>query len=255
MSSHIWTDVPAALSMATVTSFPPTRSTIDTAAARLRQTVMAGEDGAFLGNEELLQAQLGASRATVRQVARMLESEGLLRVRRGINGGYFAARPNAETIEKSVSAYLEMLNVEGEDLITLASVLWIEVMRKAAAAPSPARVALATRHRAQLAALPDHVGYQLLQSVEQSFRTEIFSLIESRYIELIFHINMTFAQRRFPASDISEDSDIFLTFVHAWREARQMEINALMDGDAELGALSARHMRNIWQNFIRSRTS
>jgi DNA-binding GntR family transcriptional regulator len=128
-------------------------------------------------------------------------------------------------------------------------------MRKAAAAPSPARVALATRHRAQLAALPDHVGYQLLQSVEQSFRTEIFSLIESRYIELIFHINMTFAQRRFPASDISEDSDIFLTFVQAWREARQMEINALMDGDAELGALSARHMRNIWQNFIRSRTS
>lgn len=241
--------------MTFVTSAQPTRSAIDTAATRLRQTVLAGEDGAFLGSEEMLQTQLGVSRATVRQAARLLESEGLIRVRRGINGGYFAARPNAETIEKSVSAYLEMLNVAGDDLITLASVLWVEVMRKATVAPVSGRHALADRYRAQLAALPPHVGYQQVQDMEQGFRTDIFDLIDSRYIELIFHINMTFAQRRFPPQAMAEDSELFRRFVHAWREARQMELNALMDGDPELGALSARHMRNIWQQFIRSRTS
>lgn len=239
--------------MACVTNALPARSAIDTAASRLRQTVLAGEDGAFLGSEDMLQTQLGVSRATVRQAARLLESEGLLRVRRGINGGYFAARPNAETIEKSVSAYLEMLNVAGDDLITLASVLWVEVMRKAAMAPAPGRHALATRYRARLALLPADADYQQVQDVEQAFRTDIFGLIESRYIELIFHINMTFAQRRFPILDLDDDGAMYRGFFHGWREARYMELNALMDGDAELGALSARHMRNVWQHFMRSR--
>ncbi|MET0240767.1 MAG: GntR family transcriptional regulator [Sphingobium sp.] len=232
---------------------PPYRSAIDAAADRLRQKVWAQEEGEFLGSEDALQAYLGVSRATVRQAARMLESEGLLRVRRGINGGYFAARPDLANIEKSVGTYLEMLNVAGEDILMMASVLWIEVIRKAAGTEAEARLAFVARNRQRLDALAPDTGYEGVLGLEQTFRTDIFDLIGSRYIELIFHINVSFAHRRFPASDMADDDDANRAFFRAWRAARQMELSALADGDAELGALTARHMRNIWQEHMRMR--
>ena len=78
---------------------PRLKSTIDAAASRLRALARAANADALLGSEEALVAQLGVSRATLRQVARLLEREGLLKVRRGINGGYFAARPDLRTVE------------------------------------------------------------------------------------------------------------------------------------------------------------
>ena len=75
-----------------------------------------------MGSEETLIAKLGVSRATVRQAARLLEREGFPRVRRGINGGYFAARPDVRTIEKAVSSYLEMVHTKPEDITVIASV-------------------------------------------------------------------------------------------------------------------------------------
>ena len=86
------------------------KSAIDTAAANLRSIVHSAEEGALLGSEEALVTKLGVSRATVRQAARLVEREGLLRVRRGINGGYFAARPDAHSIKAAVSSHLERLH-------------------------------------------------------------------------------------------------------------------------------------------------
>jgi GntR family transcriptional repressor for pyruvate dehydrogenase complex len=114
-------------------STPKVNSTIDAAASQLRSIVLSADEGALLGSEETLISRLGVSRATVRQVARLLEREGLLRVRRGINGGYFAARPDLQTIETTVSAYLEMLHTEPEDVTSIASALWVEVLRRAVA--------------------------------------------------------------------------------------------------------------------------
>src|SRR3569623_1918283 len=89
---------------------------IEAAAPRLRSIVLGTPEGTLLGSEEALIKRLDVSRATVRQVARLLEREGLLLVRRGINGGYFAARPDARTIESTVSAYLEIFDSDIEDV-------------------------------------------------------------------------------------------------------------------------------------------
>lgn len=86
------------------------KSALDEAASRLRSIALTAKEGGLVGSEETLIAKLGVSRATVRQAARLLEREGFLRVRRGINGGYFAARPDVRTIEKAVSSYLEMVH-------------------------------------------------------------------------------------------------------------------------------------------------
>ena len=62
------------------------RTTIEAAAMNLRKIVLDLPPGSLIGSEDALIVRLGSSRSTVRQVARLLEREGLLMVRRGING-------------------------------------------------------------------------------------------------------------------------------------------------------------------------
>jgi DNA-binding FadR family transcriptional regulator len=230
------------------------KSTIEAAAAQLRHIVLATKEGALLGSEEELVARLGVSRATVRQVARLLEREGLLRVRRGINGGYFASRPDVHTIETTVSTYLEMFDTDIEDVFAIASTLWVEVMRKAAAGRSQGAKALVKHFRAEVGALPPDASYDEVLALELESRNAIFNLIKSRYIHLIFQINMAFAQRRLgtPRKDAAA---AHREFVHAWRNAKLMELEAIADGDQELGMIAARHMRNLWHKRMLARIS
>jgi len=223
------------------------------AADRLRALVLAAEDGAQIGSEEALVARLGYSRSTLRQVARLLEREGLLRVRRGINGGYFAARPEPGTVEATVSAYLEALHVGVEDATVIASALWVEVVRKAAAA-DPARAQhTAEALRQRVAALRSDATFAEVRALEHDCRTAIFRLADCRYIELIFDINTALANRTLSSPTEADDSVAHREFVRAWRDARLMELAAIAAGDTELGAMAARHLRNLWHRRVWTR--
>ena len=227
-----------------------TRSTIDATSARLREMALAVRDGDFLGSEEVLVEKLAVSRATVRQSARLLEREGLLRVRRGLNGGYFAARPNLNTVELAVSAYLDTLDMNAEDVTVVASVLWVEALRKAASVRTEAARAMAERLRKRVVALRPDASFQQLIELEHESRTEIFALTKARYIELIFQINIAFAQKRFSPVSMPEGTEGHVKFVEAWRKGKLMELDAIIDGDPELGMLAARHTRNLWHRRI-----
>jgi len=225
-------------------------STIDATSARLREIALASDESEFLGSEEALVERLGASRATVRQAARLLEREGLLRVRRGLNGGYFAARPNLNTVELAVSAYLDTLDMDAEDVTVIASVLWVEAMRKAASVRNAAASAMAEKMRQRVLALRPNASFQDVLRIEHESRGEIFALTKARYIELIFQINMAFAQKRFTSASTSDHTEGHAKFVDAWRKAKLMELDAISDGDPELGMMAARHIRNLWHQRI-----
>lgn len=226
------------------------KSTIDAAAGALREIVLEAEPGTLLGSEDALVARLGVSRSTIRQVARLLEREGLLRVRRGINGGYYGARPTTGTIETTVSAYLETLNIDSQDLITIASVLWVEVMRRAAAAPKENTAAMVETMRRKLEKLKPAASFSDISKLEQESQRAMLGLGNSRYIELIFQINATFAARRFSPPSVHGDTEAHRAFIQDWRQAKRMELNAIEDGDTELAALAARHTRNIWHRRL-----
>lgn len=229
------------------------KSTMEAAAARLRALVHASSEGALLGSEESLVERLKVSRSTVRQVARLLEREGLLRVRRGINGGYFAARPDIHTIEATVSAYLESLDTDLEDVFAISSALWVEVMRKAATKRGGEAKSLVKRLREELGEIPPEASYEQVLALELGSREAIFTLINSRYIQLIFHINMAFAQRGLPEAVERSDTGRHREFVLAWRNAKLMELAAIADGDQELATIAARHMRNLWHKRMMDR--
>ncbi len=228
-----------------------TRTTIDDAARRFRELVHNTAPGAPLGNEEELIARLGVSRATVRQVARLLEREGLLLVKRGIHGGYFSARPNLDTIESSVSSYLEMLDTDVHETTVIGSALWVEVLRKAASIRSTEIPALMQPLRERVAALQPDSGFDEILQLEKDMRAVIFGLISSRYIELIFQINLFFARRRFPTNPGDLDGTPYhREFVHIWRNAKLLEIDAITAGDPESAALAGRHSRKLWYRRV-----
>lgn len=229
-----------------------TRSSIDVAAAKLREIALASEEGALLGSEDALVEKLGVSRATVRQVARLLEREGLLRVRRGIHGGYFAGRPNLHTVEAAVSAYLETLDMDVQDVTVIASVLWVEALRKAASLRTEAARTVAERLRGRLLKLRPAASFDQVLEYDQACQTEIFALTRARYIELIFQINVVFARTWFVPRARPDDSEAHRDFVERWRKAKLLELDAISDGDPELGALAARHSRNLWHERIQA---
>lgn len=229
---------------------PRIKSTIDTAAAQLRTWVLSLDEGSLLGSEEDLINRLGVSRATVRQVARLLEREGLLRVKRGINGGYFALRPDVNTIAETVSTYLDMVDTEREDITRIASVLWVEVVRKAALQKKPNTKAVIAQLKDKLLSLDAEAPFENIRDMEQEIRETIFDLLNSRYTELIFQINMAYASRHFRSASETDGTDEHHRFVHDWRNAKMMELGAISDGDPTLAVIAAAHSRNLWHQRL-----
>ncbi|MET0369955.1 MAG: FCD domain-containing protein [Sphingobium sp.] len=83
-----------------------TESAVTRAADVLRRIAITARDDAFLGSEEALAEKLGVSAPTLRQAGRILEFEELLRIKRGIAGGYYVRRPSIDVAVATAGAYL-----------------------------------------------------------------------------------------------------------------------------------------------------
>jgi len=219
-------------------------------AKRLRSRSLAAAPGDLLGSEESLVREFGCSRNTMRQAARVLERDGLLRVRRGPLGGYFAARPDASTIETAVSAYLETLELNPREVTVIASALWVEAMRDAASATAEARREVVETLRRRVLALKNDASFEQVRDVELQSQERMFELARSPYIKLIFDINIAFSRQCFVAPPGEDDPSRERDFVAAWREAKLVELRAVAQGEAELAMSAGRCTRLIWERRV-----
>ena len=105
----------------------------------LREVILSREPGVLLGSEDDLLEHLGVSRPTLRQAARILEQEGLLRVRRGVNGGFFAHRPDASAIAHATAIFLRSEKATVEDVFEARLLIEVECAALAAKAPKQRR--------------------------------------------------------------------------------------------------------------------
>jgi DNA-binding FadR family transcriptional regulator len=120
-----------------ISSRPP-KPGIDPAigiADALREEILHTGEGQFLGSEQQVMDRFGVSRPTMRQAMRILQSEGLLRVRRGVNGGLFAQPPTPATVAKALSVLLRHHNATHDHITDALFALTAEVVRLAARNP------------------------------------------------------------------------------------------------------------------------
>lgn len=85
---------------------------------RLRRQIVRGElsEGEALPSEAELMSQFGVSRPTLREAFRVLESEGLISVRRGAHGGARVQVPNGDIAARYAGLVLEFRGVTLEDV-------------------------------------------------------------------------------------------------------------------------------------------
>jgi GntR family transcriptional regulator, transcriptional repressor for pyruvate dehydrogenase complex len=230
-------------------NFPSRATAISAAATQLRSIISEKKDGAFLGGELEVQALLRVSRTTLRQVARLLEREGVLTVRLGSRGGYYACRPSVGSVEDAVTAYLESLHVRGDELSTMASIIWIEVVQQAAGIGSPARKSLTRRLVKVVTGVPDAISHHELSVVEESIRAEVCAAVNSPYVRFIFRVNVAFGKRRFDhTKDLHAPALLSAQELEAWRQIKLLELEAIARGDEELGVLAAQRTRKFWRS-------
>lgn len=229
---------------------PATEPTIVTVESGLRKIAQDCEVGEFLGSEDVLRQRLGCSRNTLRQAARLLERDGVIRVKRGINGGYFGSRLTTLDVEDVVSGYLETLDMGMDDVTVVTSVLWVEVLRKASSTKSPEAKELARKYKNKLKTLKATATFADIRKFELETRGLIFKIAKCPYIELIFNISTRYSRSNYKDNPDLDATLDHLEFVQAWRDAKFMELTAIGESDPELGIMAARHIRAIWHNRL-----
>lgn len=109
-----------------------TPSTLRNTVRILRSDSLKCEDGALMGSEDQLLARYGISRPTLRKAAAMVAQEQLLRVRRGVGGGYIATRPTTRAVAHMAAIYLNSRNTDVDAILSSVNPIRGELSRLAA---------------------------------------------------------------------------------------------------------------------------
>jgi DNA-binding FadR family transcriptional regulator len=109
----------------------------------LRRMFIRGEitEGTMLPPESELMERFGVSRPTLREAFRVLESESLIQVQRGVRGGARVTRPRRETLARYAGLILEYEGVTVRDVYDARVTLEVPMVRQLATDRNPEVIA------------------------------------------------------------------------------------------------------------------
>lgn len=112
-------------------------------ADQLRRMFIRGEipEGTLLPPESELMGRFGVSRPTLREAFRVLESESLIEVQRGVRGGARFTRPKRATLARYAGLILEYEDVTLKDVYDARAALETPMVMQLANSCSPAAIA------------------------------------------------------------------------------------------------------------------
>jgi DNA-binding FadR family transcriptional regulator len=114
----------------------------DRVATVLRKMFIRGDIpvGTMLPPESELMEQFGVSRPTLREAFRVLESESLIQMQRGVRGGARVTSPTKQTLARYAGLILEYEGVTLKDVYDARATLEADMIRKLAAERDPGTI-------------------------------------------------------------------------------------------------------------------
>jgi len=115
------------------------RKTGEAIAESLRRRIARGKlaIGEFLPPEDEITSQFGVARTTAREALRILESQGLIRIRRGRGGGGVVTSPKVEHLAEGLAVMLQLQHVTIGDLYDARQLLEPQLAARMASQHSP----------------------------------------------------------------------------------------------------------------------
>ncbi|MBX6389205.1 MAG: FadR family transcriptional regulator [Frankia sp.] len=230
----------------------PVPKSSDVLADDLRERILRGDfrEGTALPPERELVAQTRMSRTTVREALRILEVQGLVRIKTGRAGGAFVQRPDEKSMANSVS-----LLIRGRQ-IRLAALL----ETREAVEPACARLAAKYRTDADLASL-DAANRELARlatdpgtdSLADFLRANVdwhIAVATASHNELLTGFMIALSRAIYTSTDNREfvDADVRAATVRAHRSITRAIQDR--DGDAAVRRM-ARHMHSYAEAVVK----
>lgn len=181
-------------------------------AGHIRRGIVYGQltPAQGLPNETELMAVYQVSRSVVREALRILESESLIEVKRGVGGGARVRKPDIGLAARPVALLLQTEGTTLEDLFEARSLLEPAAVRRLATLRPPEAIEqLKRRHAEELAVIDDPAAFPVAATI---FHEEIIELAGNKTLAVLgrllleiveAHHRMTFAALDGDANDIA----------------------------------------------------
>lgn len=234
---HIMARPSAAVEHAEEAAGRAPRHLVRTAAAKLRDLILAREPGAQIGSLSEVSDLLGVGIVTVQQAARILEHEGLLDVRRGPGGGYYGIRPDEAALERALAAYMRVHGAKFGDGLQMLTLLDYDI------APAAARCADEAL-RAELRVLIDRIdgcdSEDARIGFENDSRDLLFRMAPRPMFELIARVGKQLFPNNPDAPPLFEGPQ----GVVAWKDGKRRILKAILKRDGALARFEAERYRD-----------
>jgi DNA-binding FadR family transcriptional regulator len=208
----------------------------------LRGRIVRGEllEGQALPNETELMSHFQVSRPTLREALRILESEGLVAVRRGARGGARVTLPDAAVTARHAAIVLQLQGTTVEDVFDARAIMEPAAVRLIAERrPKGAIERLRECHEAAHKAMGDPLAYPLATT---RFHEQVVELSGNRTLTLLARVTMEIMAAHHKATlDTLNHSQRVLQTAD-WHHAQLLDL--LEAGDADAAA-------ELWQRHLR----
>jgi len=219
-------------------------SVVGVAVAQLRDLILSRPQDTLLGSEQDLVSYLKVSRSTFREAVQKLDSEQLLKVKRGVGGGYFSRRPSVDSVVYMASIYLSSQQPSSTELFEATSAIIEKAATLAASNPdSAARARLDTMlsREAQVLHASD---WPALSDLFHRFALTLGEISGNTVIRMFVDIILKIYKAN--ASETVLNAERAALLIDAHRELAQR----VHSGDAEIAVIICRRINQLTRSWL-----
>ncbi|MDB5575559.1 MAG: transcriptional regulator [Bradyrhizobium sp.] len=213
------------------------KSVVNMTITLLRADAEIRGEGELIGSEEDLLARYGVSRPTLRQAAALVAQEQLVRVKRGVAGGYFATRPTVSAVSHMAAIYLQTRSTELPEMLHAVELIRSDMVKLAASRDdADGRARLAQFLEADEAEQAAGYSYRKFLRAERDYAKLLGAMAGNNVLDLFLQIVLELVALLHP------DQDLLIRApdrVDSVSRRRGRIIRAILERDAEIAVLEA----------------